>query len=823
MDTFIHDLRIALRALWRAPAFTIAAVLTLAVGIGANTAIFSVVDGVLLRPAPFANIDRLMMVWQTDRVSGTTREPSSIPDYFDFQKSSRRFSKLAAFAATEVNLTRRDADPSRLAALAVTSEFLQIAGIQPIAGRVLTEDETRVNGSRAVLISESLANDMFENSKAAIGQSILLNDVSWSVVGVLPRSADFGTLQVLNASAYGRGFAQRGGRPRVDVWYGLRANPAANRDSHGILLMGMLAPTVTTANAQTEMTRIATDLERLYPSNANRGALVQPLESVVFGPVRPALYLLLGSVAMVLLVACGNVANLMLVRGAHRMRETTVRIALGAGVGRLLRQFLVESLVLTTAGAALGLLIAQVGLQALLSLAPATLPRLETVEINARVLFLTFAVSVAVAVAFSCLPVFQTRRRNLQSTLRGGTARNRQSGIHVPSLRSALVVTELAIAVMLVVGAGLMVRSLAQLQGVDPGFHVAGVLKAEFQLPGSRYPQDQRLFPNWPASRHFIDEVQSRLSAIPGVQSVALAVANPLDVGFTSSIRVVGREDEGRDWPEPSIRTVSPSYFNTLGVKTLAGRGFDATDIASSAPVVVINESAKNRFFGKRDPVGQFINMWGAKRRIVGVVDNEYMKGLAEAPPPAVYMSMDQSPLASSILVKTSGDPAQFAATLRKVVREIDPQLPLFGVEPLSDTLNGTTGQRRFAMLLLVVFASAALLLAVIGVHGVLSYTVSQRTREIGIRIALGASAHGVQRLVVWQGARLTIVGLAIGLVGASALTGLLSTMLFGIGARDPFTFVSAPLILGIVAIGAAYLPARRASRTSPLIAMRQE
>lgn len=819
----MHDLRIAIRALWRAPGFAVAAILTLAVGIGANTAIFSVVDGVLLRPAPFSNFDRLVMVWQTDRASGTTREPSSVPDYFDAQKTSRSFTKLAALAPTELNLTRTGADPSRVAALAVTTEFLQIAGVQPLAGRLLNDEETRAGGVRAVLISEALASDMYENNQAAIGQTIVLNDVAWTVAGVLPRDADFGTLQILNASAYGRGFAQRGGRPRVDVWIGLRANPAANRDSHGILVVGMLAPTVTATSAQTEMTRIAADLERQYPSNANRGAFVQPLEAVVFGPVRPALLLLMGSVALVLLVACGNVANLMLVRGAHRMRETTVRIALGAGVGRLLRQFLVESLLLTVAGAALGVIVAQAGLQALLSLAPATLPRLDDVAINGRVLFLTFSISVLVAVAFSCLPVLQTRRRNLQSSLRGAAMREQRSGFAKPSLRSTLVVAELAIAVMLVVGAGLMMRSLAQLQGVDPGFHAAGVMKAEFQLPASRYPQNQREFPNWPASRRFFSEVESRLAAIPGVQSVALAVANPLDVGFTSSIRVVGREAEAGNWPEPSIRTVSRSYFSTLGVRTVAGREFAASDGVSSAPVIIINETARDRYFDKRDPLGQLINLWGANRLVIGVVANEYLKGLTEAAPPAVYMSTDQNPLANSVLVKTSGDPAQFAATLRRVIREIDPLLPVFGVESLTDTVNGTTSQRRFTMLLLMIFAGAAMLLAVVGVHGVLSYAVSQRTREIGIRIALGASATGVQRLVVWQGARLTLLGVAIGLGGAFALAGVLSTMLFGIGARDPLTFVGAPLILGIVAIGAAYMPARRASRTNPLVAIRAE
>ncbi|MBC8089054.1 MAG: ABC transporter permease, partial [Phycisphaerae bacterium] len=503
MDTLIHDLRIAVRSLWRAPAFTIAAVLTLAVGIGANTAIFSVVDGVLLRAAPFANVDRLLMVWQTDRTSGTTREPSSIPDYRDFLEQSRSFSQLAAFTPAELNLTRRDADPVRVPALAVTHQFLQMVDIKPVAGRLLTEEETRENGVRSVLISEPLAMEIFTGSAAAIGQSILLNDVAWTVVGVLPRAADFGTLQVLSSAAYQRGFAERGEKTRVDVWVGLRPSATSTRDSHGVFVMGKLAPGATPVTAQSEMTRIATDLERTYPSNVNRGVHVEHLESVVFGGVRPALLVLLGSVALVLLVACGNVANLMLVRGAHRMREVTVRIALGAGSTRLLRQFLAESLVLCLSGAVLGVLLAEAGLQALLSLAPSTLPRVDSVGINGRVLFATLAISILVAVAFSCLPVLQGRRRNLQGSLRGVTTDNQSGRRNRGNARSVLVVAELAIAVMLVVGAGLMMRSLGALQGVNPGFETSGILKAEFQLPASRYPQEQSAFPNWTASARF--------------------------------------------------------------------------------------------------------------------------------------------------------------------------------------------------------------------------------------------------------------------------------------------------------------------------------
>ena len=821
----LQDFRYALRSLRKAPGFASAAVLTLALGIGANTAIFSVVDGVLLRPAPFEDMDRLMMVWETDRKSGTTREPASVPDYLDFRQRTTRFAELAAFAGFEVNLTPEDGDPARLATLAVTHEFFRVTGLAPVAGRGFTEEEDRAGGPAAVVIGEDLWEQLFSRDPAIVGRTLRLNDVPRTIVGVLPRGSDFAVLQVFQAAAYARGFADRGGRLQVDVWVPLGAQPAPPRETHPIFVLGRLNPSASPEAAQQEMSAIAADLEATYPENDARGVNVELLEQVVFGPVKPALIVLMGAVALVLLVACANVANLLLVRGAARAREVTVRTALGAGLRRLARQFAVEGAVLTLAGALLGVGLAIVGLDLVLALAPADIPRVAEVGIDARVLGATLAVSVLVGLAFGILPTIQARRLNLQASLQG-ESRGASAGREHRRFRAGLVVSELALAVMLMIGAGLLIKSLWRLQQVDPGFNAGGVLKAEYQLPASRYPRDFSKWPNWPEMRRFNEDLLQRAGALPGVDAVTIAGSHPLAAGSTSSIRVVGREAEAADWPEPSIRMVAAGYFETLGVPLIGGRRFSESDDVRAAPVIAINEAARRRFFAPQEPLGQQINLWGANRTVVGVVGDERIRGLAEATPPAVYLPFAQVPSAAgsySLLVRGGGDPAALAPLVRRIVREMDPALPLFGVEPLEQTLSNSVGQRRFTMLVLGAFAAVALLLAAVGVHGVLSYTVAQRTREIGIRMALGADFRQVRRLVLGQGAVMVAGGLLLGLLGALVASGVLSTLLYGVGTGDPGTFAGVTLVLGIVALVATYLPALRAARVDPVVALRYE
>jgi predicted permease len=825
MDTLLQDLRYAVRQLAKTPGFTLPAVLTLALGIGANTAIFSVVDGVLLRPTPFEDVGRLMMIWETDRKSGTTREPASVPDYLDFQRRTERFERVAAFTAAEVSLTPDDGDPSRLAALAVSHEFLPMVGVRPLVGRTFTEEEDRPGAPRVVLIGAALWEQQFSRDPAIVGRTIRINDVARTIVGVLPGDADFGALQILGAAAYSRGFADRGGRVRVDVWAALQPDPASYpREAHPIFLIGRLAPGANAAQAQQELGAVAEDLERTYPENDARGVHVESLAQVVFGPVRPALLVLLGAVALVLLVACANVANLLLARGAARRRELTVRTALGASRRRLAQQFLVESAVLATVGALAGVALASAALDALLTLAPTSLPRVASVGLDARVLTVTLGVTVLVAVVFGLLPTFQARRQDLQASLQGESGRGASTGKEHRRFRSSLVIAELTLAVMLMAGAGLLIKSLWRLQQVDPGFRTAGVLKAEYQLPASRYPQEFSNWPNWSEIARFNDDLRRRVTALPGVEAVTVAGNHPLDAGFTSSIAVVGREAEAADWPEPSIRRVDAGYLATLRVPLVAGRPFEESDVAASMPVVLINEAANRRFFSGGHALGQRIRLWGAERTIVGVVGNERLYGLAQATPPAVYLPTTQGPSSGgSLLVRVNRDPAALAPMIRSIVRDLDPALPLFGLEPLRQTLTNSLGQRRFTMIVLGVFAAVALLLAVVGVHGVLSYTVSQRTREIGIRMALGADLGDVRALIVTQGARLAGWGLALGLVGALAVTRVLATLLYAVHASDPATFAGVALALGGVALLASYLPARRATQVSPMAALRTE
>jgi predicted permease len=828
METLLQDLRYAIRSLTKSPGFTAVVVLTLALGIGANTAIFSVVDGVLLRPTPFPDVARLTMVWETDRKSGTTREPASVPDYLDFQHRSQRFEQLAAFAPLEVNLTPVYAEPVRLAALSVSHEFLPLLGLRPVLGRTFTGDEDAPGSNVPVaLISEELWNALFSRDREVLGKTIRIDDTPRTIVGVLPAGADFGTLQVLRSAAYERGFAERGGSLRVDVWVPLAANPASlPRSTHPIFVVGRIAQGTTLAAAREELTGIAADLERAYPENDARGVTVEPLSAVVFGPVKPALLVLLGAVALVLLVACANVANLLLVRGTARAREVNVRVALGASTNRLASQFLVESALLTLAGATLGVVLAVQGVELLKTLAPANLPRLASVGVDARVLAITLTVSALVALAFGMLPLWQARRRDVHAGLSSGAMRGGTAGRDQRRLRSGFVVMELAMAVMLMVGAALLIKSLWRLQAVDPGFQAAGVLKAEYQLPASRYPRDFAQWPHWAAVHRFNNELQRRIASLPGVEAVAIAGNHPLDAGFTNSIQVVGREAEATDWPEPTIRFVTAGYFETLRVPQLSGRRLAESDGVDAPSVVVINQAARQRFFATQEPIGQRIRFWGSDRLVVGVVGNERFRGLTAGNPPGIYAPLAQVPMgtgAHSVLVRVRGVPAGFAGTLRRVVAELDPALPLFGVEPLTQTLTNSLGQQRFTMIVLAIFAAVALLLAVIGVHGVLSYTIVQRTREIGIRMALGADAGRVRRLVVTQGAVLAILGLLLGIVGAIAVTRVLATLLYGIGTRDPATFVTVALFLGIVALAASGWAARRATRVDPMVALRTE
>jgi predicted permease len=648
-----------------------------------------------------------------------------------------------------------------------------------------------------------------------------LNERPVEIIGVVPSGADFGIDQVIDRSAYHGPFSLAG---EVAVWVPLQASAEQYvRDTHPFSVLGRLADGATVAQAQDEYGAIAADLERSYRSNAERGVFVESLTTVVLGPIRPVLYLLLAAVAMVLIIACVNVANLLLARGTARLREVIVRGALGAGFGRLLRQFLVEAMLLCLLGAAVGVGLATLGLRAMVRLAPAAIPRLDQVTIDLRVLGLTQVLTIGIGLIFGLLPAGHALRLDVMSVMRGaGPSSSETRGRK--RIRQGLVVAELALSVMLAVGATLLIRSFMEVVRVDPGFHARGILTAAYQLPATRYPQDYSKFPNWVELQTFTGTLLERARALPAVEAAAIASSHPLDPGFTNSFTVVGREAEAANWPEISIRLVSPGYVETLGLTVRAGRAFDDGDGPTAPPVALINEEAVRRFFPNQDPIGQQIRFWGIPRRIIGVVGNERVHGLDRPAPPVAYVALPQGPSQSGVLlVRVSGDPAAFSDQSRAAIRGVDPALAVFRVEPLATAVLASEGERRFAMVVLGIFAGVALAMALIGIYGVLSFATAQRRREIGVRAALGASRGRVTGLVVKDGLRAATLGIGLGLVGATLGARALAGLLYGVGSADPLTFFAVAVGMLAAAAAATWAPARQAGAVAPVEVLRGE
>ncbi|MCY4662353.1 MAG: ABC transporter permease [Acidobacteria bacterium] len=830
LEEIWHDLRFGMRLLARQRAFSVVAVLVLALGIGAATTVLSVVDGVLLRPVPFEAVHRLVMVWETDRASGTVREPASVPDFLDFREQSRQVDAFGALMGTQVTAATETGAPVRRTALAVSAGLLPLLGVEPLLGRSFTPDEARSGGAPVALISEALWSERFGRDAEVLGRVLRLDEAPATIVGVVPDHADLGVLQILSAAAYARAFADQGTRADVDVWVPLRPDPdALPRSVHPIFMVGRLAPQATLASARAELAEIAAELERSYPENDARGVFVEPLSAVVFGPVRAPLGVLAAAVALVLLIACANVANLVLVRATARVREVAVRQALGAGVWRLGRQFVAESLLLALLATAAGLALAAGAVKLLLPLAPADIPRLAAVALDLRAASAAAALGVVVGVAFGLLPLAQARRGDLLSGLRGrlrpaAILRGGRGGRRAQ--RRLLLVTQVALAVVLVIGAGLLVRSFQQLLGVETGFNAGGVLKTEYQLQRARYPADLARFPRFTETHAFNAELLRRVAVVPSVASAAIAGNHPLDAGATNSFVVIGREAEAADWPEITTRRVTPGYFSTVELALRDGRLFDATDDTIAPPVAVINAAAAQRFFDGEDPLGHELGFWGARRRVVGVVDDERVRGLEEAPPPGVYLPLAQAPSLNGVyalLARTRTDPAALAPTVQRIAAELDPRVALFGIEPLDHTMARSVAQRRFVMTLLGLFAAVAIAIAVAGVHGALSFDVARRTQEIGVRLTLGARPSRILLGVVGQGLGLVVPGLAIGMAAAWWLARGVAALLFGIAPLDPVTFAAAPVLVVAAAVAASLAPARRAAGVDPMTALRAE
>ena len=812
MEDLMRNLRVALRRLTSNPLHTLAIVGTLALGIGANTAIFSVVDTVLLRPSPFPQPDRVVMVWETDRASGTSHEPASWPDVVDFRERTRALSALGSMqgvAATVMGET-----PERVTGLAVTPGLLEVFGVEPLVGRLFAPDEASAGAYTTVLLGEAYWRTRFDADPDVAGRTLVLSGGPVTIVGVLPAEADLGVRQVHARADYAADF-QGGG---VAVWLSIQPTAEAfPRATHPFLTLGRLAPGADLETAQDELAAIAADLEANYPENADRGVNVEAYSDVVFGPVRSALMVLLGAVALVLLVACANVANLLLAETSARMREVAVRQAFGATAGVIRRQFLVESLLLTGLGTVAGIVLAYGGLGLLVAFAPDDLPRLSSAALDLRVLGFTTALGGAVALLFGLLPLVQTRSLELQEFLKVQAGPRGTAGHAVRRYRSGLVVAEIALAVTLVVGAGILVRSFWELQSVDLGFRTQGIVKAEYDLPTNRYT-------NLTEVNDFHRRYLERARQIPGVEAVTLAAQHPLDPGFTNSFVIAGREAESRDYAEIRTRFISPGYLDVVRVPLLDGRAIGEGDAPGEPNVGVINQSAASRYFGEASALGQDLRFWGLNWRIVGVMGDERFRGPDQPVEPAIYVPVAQIAWNRvAVLLRSDRDPSAVAADARRVLQELDPALILIGAGSLSTMLQESVSRPRFVATLLGVFAGIAILLAMIGVYGVLSYTVAQRGPEIGIRLALGASRRDVFREVVGEGLRVTGVGAALGAATALATSRLLQGLVFGISATDAPTYV---VVIGVVlstAVLASLLPALRASRTDPVALLKAE
>ncbi|HEY7285850.1 MAG TPA: ABC transporter permease [Vicinamibacterales bacterium] len=799
-----QDIVYACRLLRRQPAFSAVAIATLALGIGATTAVFTVVNGVLLRPLPYVDPDRILLL--LNGRNGRLSTAFSPPNHRDVTTRSGVFSEAAAFDGTSVNLTGQG-EPQRLQSADVTGRFFRVLGATAAVGRLLQDSDVD-SGGLTIVLSDRFWRRQFGGRPDVVGSVLRIDGRPFEVVGVAPPDLTFP------------------GDP--DFWRPLMLSPKALSDGQrGAQYVGSLArlkPGVTLAQANAAIATVAEQLAREFPNtNEGRNMVAVPLHERIVRTIRPALLMLLGAVVLVLLIACVNVANLLLARANARAREVAVRAAVGAGRSRLVRQFLVESLVLGVAGALGGLAVAWAATRALVTLGPASIPRLADVVVDFRVLLFAIAVACGTSLLFGLIPALSTTG----ATFAHGAVTGRGSlGSGSHRLRRLLVVCEMALAVVLLVGAGLLIRSYQRLSGVNPGFSADHVLTFHLALPETKYPTAA-------ATHDLMATYVERLGELPSVEAAAAVFGLPLDSDFgaSTSFKRPGDVDSANE-PSAGMRVVTPGYFSTLKIPLRSGRLFDARDNAGGAEVVMINEEAARRYWPDTNPIGQRINVGvrlvsgvrSGDKTIVGVVGDVKYGGLDLAAPPEVYLPYAQQPVDNlTIAIRTKGDPTSIVPVARAELASLDRELPIADVKPMEALVGRSIAERRFTMLLLAAFAAVALTLAAIGVYGVLAYVVSQRTQEIGLRMAIGATAGDVVQLFVREGVVLAVVGLLAGLVGAVAASRVLASMLFDVGSSDPLTFLSVTCVLVAAALVASYLPARRAAHVDPMEALRTE
>ncbi|HEX8137727.1 MAG TPA: ABC transporter permease [Pyrinomonadaceae bacterium] len=807
METLLKDIRYGLRMIGRSPGFTIIAVLALALGIGANTAIFSVVNSVLLRALPYEQQEQLVMVWGTHVKRGTSRNPASYPDFADFRDQNQVFEHMAAYTQSVAILTGQDA-PEQLSGVAASGDLFAVLRARAERGRVFTPEDERPESPRVAVISYGLWQRRFAANPQLVGQQIMLDGVSRTVIGIMPQGFTF----PLEAQ-------------KTEYWLPINPSTELNRErgAHYLGVIARLKPGVSLQQAQTEMATVASRIEQQYPDkNSGRGVSLISMYEQVVGDIRPALLILLGAVGFVLLIACANVANLLLARAAARQKEIAIRSALGANRARIIRQLLTESVLLSVIGGLLGLLLALWGLDLMVAVMPADLPRVKEIGLDARVLSFTLLVSVMTGLVFGLAPALQASRQDLNESLKEG-GRGSSEGIRRNRLRSLLVVSQVALSLVLLTGAGLLIRSFKQLHELNPGFDPYRVLTAGVALPDAKYHEDERMVA-------FFQQALQQASSVPGVEAVGAVYPLPLSGDIAQNLLTV----EGRPPLSPgerlttNSRIVSANYFRAMGIPLIKGRVITERDTKDAPRVVVINETLARKYFPGEEPLGKRINVTLAENNvaeIVGVVGDVKHMGLERESGPESYFSYQQIPLQTMTLIarSRSENPAELAAGLRQAVERVDSDQPLSDVRTMEQLLADSLARRRFNMLLLGLFSGLALLLAGVGIFGVMNYSVMQRTHEIGIRMALGAQAGDILKMVLGQGMLLTLVGVAIGLGAAFWLTRFMAGLLYGVTATDPLTFGAVAVVLGLVALLAIIIPARRATKVDPIVALRYE
>ncbi len=809
LETFWQDIRFGARTLRKNPGFTAVAVLTLALGIGANTAIFSVVYAVLLQPLPYRDPARLVALNETTPRVGDISV--SYPNFLDWRAGAHAFSQMSAAHKVGFSLAGVS-QPESISGDAVSPNFLSMMGVRPILGRDFEASEEKAGTPPVLLLSYSLWQTHLGGDPNVVGRTILLDGRSFTIIGVLPPNyRSFDTTDVLLP---------------IGVWATNDSESTERGDRGDMTVVGRLAPNASLARARVEMEGIAARLAKQYPeSNDQFGVALKPLREVFVGDMESAILVLLGAVLFVLLIACANVANLFLIRGAARTREIALRVAFGASRSRIIRQMLTESFVLAFFGGILGLALAFAGIRGIARLIPEDMLAGAAVNLNGVVLLFLAGIAVLAAFIFGLAPATHLANPNVQTELKEG-GRTASAGAAQSRLRGMLAVAEVSLALVLLTGAGLMMKSLYRLMSVDPGFHPDHVLKMEMDLRTQQYSKD-------PAIRIFWQQVLDRVRALPGVERAGVGTVVPLtDNHSRTDITIEGMEQPALgSYPHPDYHQVSPGYTETLGIALLRGRTFTDADKDGAPLVALVNAKLAKQFFPNVDPIGKRFMFGRLSTKaapkwitIVGVVGDTKLYGLANPARLEVYVGCSQFPSSDmDLLARSDVDPAALTSAIRGVVESIDKDQPIFDISTMDQVVTLSVSTRRITLVLLGLFSGLALVLAAIGIYGVISYTVAQRTHEIGIRIALGARRSDVFRMVLGQGGRIAVMGILIGIVAAFGLTRLMASLLFSVSAFDPITFAGVAFLLTIVALGACYIPARRATRVDPMVALRHE